>query len=136
MAIHKINKINQSQFSQTTHSKWLFSKHQITTIRKQTMKNAQNNFMSKLTKLRSSVKEEKTEKNGNNSLLKTQINFITIEESIALLTAYEKQLWQLCDHLQLPLSVKLTAITYFKRFYLYNSLLQGDVEINLCLTFK
>eukprot|EP01083_Nonionella_stella_P144380 450703_1 len=58
---------------------------------------------------------------------------LTMEEEATLRAGYEKQIWDICRHLELPTSVKATATAFFKRFYLYNSVMDRDPELMLCM---
>ena len=68
-------------------------------------------------------------KKGNNDFLRKQKierNFLTYEEEKTLLIHYEYLLKQFCGKFQPPItmpSVVGTSITYFKRFYLRNSVM-------------
>ncbi|MES1918109.1 hypothetical protein MHBO_000127 [Bonamia ostreae] len=94
-----------------TQTNWILEKIDLAKLRERKQKE-------KLEKVLDKTKEEK-------------VIFPTVKEISILLKAYEEQLWALCEHLNLPLIVKLNAITYFKRFYLRNSAIGTDIEMNL-----
>ena len=54
-----------------------------------------------------------------------QANFLSSDEEIKFLHYYESRLWDFCRHFRPPLppNVSGTALMYFKRFYLNNSVM-------------
>ncbi|KAI6246210.1 Cyclin CCL1 [Erysiphe necator] len=52
-----------------------------------------------------------------------EVEYLTVEEELKLLSFYCRQTLQLGDHLNLPSDVKATAIQFLKRFYVTNSLM-------------
>lgn len=67
------------------------------------------------------------------SCVSTSPKPLTLEQETALRYGYEKQIWEICGVLHLPTSVKATATTFFKRFYLYNSVMDQDPELMLLM---
>ena len=55
----------------------------------------------------------------------SQGHFLTPEEEFKFLQYYETRLWDFCRHFRPPLppNVSATALMYFKRFYLNNSVM-------------
>ena len=55
----------------------------------------------------------------------SQGQFLTPDEEFKFLQYYETRLWDFCRHFRPPLppNVSATALMYFKRFYLNNSVM-------------
>lgn len=60
---------------------------------------------------------------ANSAVPDGEVDCLTVEEELKLVTFYCRQTIQLGDHLNLPTEVKATAIQYMKRFYITNSLM-------------
>ncbi|KAG9234437.1 cyclin-like protein [Amylocarpus encephaloides] len=63
---------------------------------------------------------------GVSAMPEREIDCLTVEEELRLVTFYCRQTLQLGDHLLFPTQVKTTAVQYIKRFYITNSLMTYD----------
>ncbi|KAA1468184.1 cyclin-like protein [Dentipellis sp. KUC8613] len=63
----------------------------------------------------------------------SDIQFLTYEEEILLVKLYVTKITQLCGHFRFPEEVEATAISYLKRFYLKNTVMDWHPK-NVMLT--
>lgn len=59
-------------------------------------------------------------------ILKVKASPLTMEEELKLINFYSKKVQVIAQHLNLPTEVVATSITFFRRFYLENSVLEYD----------
>lgn len=68
------------------------------------------------------------------SILKLKAVPVTMEEELKLVNIYAKKLQGIAQHLNLPTEVVGTSITFFRRFYLENSVLQIHPKLMVLTT--
>ena len=51
------------------------------------------------------------------------VTFLTPDEEVLLVKLYLTKITQLCNHFKLPEEVEATAVSYLKRFYLRNTVM-------------
>jgi len=114
------------QTSQYRH--WLFTKEELDEIReeinKETIKTITENIQ----------KEWEYQKQINNNIEPLKpINFLTANDQKKLALFYEEKIFHCCKVLKFSENVLATSIVYFKRFYLYCSMMQYAPK-NIVLT--
>lgn len=58
---------------------------------------------------------------GTSTPTPTQIQYLTVQDELSLVTYYLSGISQICRGLKYPEMVEATAVTYLKRFYLRNT---------------
>jgi cyclin H len=53
----------------------------------------------------------------------SNVQFLTPDEELLLVKLYLGKITQLCGHFQFPEEVEATAVSYLKRFYLKNTVM-------------
>ncbi|ORX82010.1 cyclin-like protein [Anaeromyces robustus] len=114
------------QTSQYRH--WLFTKEELNEIREEVNKES-------IEKVGENIKKEwEYQKQINNNIPPLKpINFLTVNDQKLLALFYETKISDYCKFFKFSRNVLATSIVYFKRFYLYCSMMQYAPK-NIVLT--
>ncbi|EGV65404.1 hypothetical protein PSN45_002429 [Yamadazyma tenuis] len=107
---------------------WSFTKDELETIRKSSNEKGKTYANAKFDKVYERIKAEQTDifsKYGGAELSKNVlVDLITLQEERKYLNFYSKNIIQAANFFQMPTQVKASAMAFFKRFYLFNSVMQ------------
>eukprot|EP00833_Pecoramyces_ruminatium_P002850 jgi/Orpsp1_1/1176882/evm.model.c7180000059382.1 len=114
------------QTSQYRH--WLFTKEELDEIREEVNKEV-------IVEISENMKKDwEYQKQINNNIKPLKpVNFITVEDQKKLALFYESKIYDYCKILKFNDNVLVSSIVYFKRFYLYCSMMQYAPK-NILLT--
>ncbi|KAK9701388.1 hypothetical protein K7432_011739 [Basidiobolus ranarum] len=94
---------------------WRFSEKQLQEIRQQSNQASIERVKTNL--------EEAKQLGDNPQTNSEQTNYLNVNDELALVGFYETKVRDFCKAFQFPNKVKATAITYMKRFFLYNTVM-------------
>ena len=63
----------------------------------------------------------------------SQVSFLNADEEYLLVKLYVSKVPQLCDHFRFPEEVEATAMTFLKRFYLKNTVMDWHPKNVMCV---
>ncbi|TVY87815.1 Cyclin [Lachnellula willkommii] len=119
----------------TQYRLWSFTPASLLELRTTTNRNAANRVRDAVRR----VREARAASSGNTSeadggnesravsaVPEGEVDCLSVEEELKLVTHFCRQTLQLGDHLQVPTDVKATAVQYIKRFYITNSCMTYD----------
>ncbi|TVY35468.1 Cyclin [Lachnellula subtilissima] len=119
----------------TQYRIWSFTPTSLFELRTTTNRNAANRVRDAVRRVRearaAASSGNTSEADGGNSRAVSaapegEVDCLTVEEELKLVTHFCRQTLQLGDHLQVPTDVKATAVQYIKRFYITNSCMTYD----------
>ncbi|ORY00404.1 cyclin-like protein [Basidiobolus meristosporus CBS 931.73] len=93
---------------------WRFSEKQLQEIR-------QISNQASIERVKTNLEEAK--QLGDSQQSNGQTNYLNVQDEMALVGFYETKVRDFCKAFQFPNKVKATAITYMKRFFLYNTVM-------------
>lgn len=106
---------------------WSFTEDSLLEIRRQANENGRAHAIEKFTASYHKLESENREvfETHQNDLSKDSLlDLISLEEEIKYLNFYSKNIIQAANFFRMPTQVRATAISFFKKFYLYNSVMQ------------
>lgn len=65
----------------------------------------------------------------------SQVSFLNADEECVLVKLYVGKVSQLCGHFRFPEEVEATAMTYLKRFYLKNTVMDWHPKNVMCASY-
>lgn len=111
----------------TQYRLWSFTREELQKIRQTTNQNGQKLALEKFQHTLNEIKQQKPEVfNKHEAELNKESLFevITLEEELKYLNFYSKNIIQAANFFKMPTQVKATAISFFKKFYLLNSVME------------
>lgn len=109
---------------------WSYTASQLGELRHQTNHNGQVEATHKFDQVYDTIKQQEANKAifdqyGDGELKKESLlNVVELEEEMKYLNFYSKNIIQAANFFKMPTQVKATAVSFFKKFYLVNSVLQ------------
>ncbi|KAG0669131.1 TFIIH complex kinase subunit ccl1 [Maudiozyma exigua] len=103
---------------------WSFTENNLRERRKQTNDRAVSMINQQLGKFMEENKSTLTEEETNT--LNVKASPLSMEEELQLINFYSKKVQVIAQHLNLPTEVIATSITFFRRFFLDNSVMEYD----------
>ncbi|OBA22952.1 cyclin-like protein [Metschnikowia bicuspidata var. bicuspidata NRRL YB-4993] len=105
---------------------WSFTSEELYLIKKQTNEKGRATALQLFESSRSSLEAEKPEVFAahGDKLTSEILELISFDEEQKYLHYFGQQIVQICAHFKMPTQVKATAISFFRRFYLVNSVME------------
>ncbi|KAG6832471.1 hypothetical protein H0H92_001517 [Tricholoma furcatifolium] len=107
--------------SSTQYKNWRFSPEHLTELRVSLNRAA-------VDAIRNTLENEKP---GSSSV----VSFLAADEELLLVKLYLTKITQLCGHFRFPEEVEATAISYLKRFYLKNTVMDWHPKNVMCVIY-
>lgn len=105
---------------------WSYTDQELEELKMQTNEKGRQAALKKFEEARSTLEREKPEvfATHGNELTSEIAGLVSFEEEQKYLHFFSQQIIQICGHFNMPTQVKATAIAFFKRFYLVNSVME------------
>lgn len=105
---------------------WSYTEQELEELKMQTNENGRIAALKKFDEAAALLKQEKPEVfAAHGSELSADIaGTITYEEEQKYLFYFSQQIIQICSHFNMPTQVRATAVSFFKRFYVVNSVME------------
>lgn len=104
---------------------WLYTETELDELKAQANENGRQSALKKFAEARETLQQEKPDVFAAHEaeLLPEIAVLISLEEEQKYLHYFSQQIIQICSHFNMPTQVRATAISFFKRFYLVNSVM-------------
>ncbi|SGZ54325.1 CIC11C00000000582 [Sungouiella intermedia] len=105
---------------------WSYTEHELEELKMQTNEKGRLVALEKFQSARSALETEKPEVFAvHGAELTAEIaGLVSFDEEQKYLYYFSQQIIQICSHFNMPTQVKATAMAFFKRFYLVNSVME------------
>lgn len=104
---------------------WLYTETELDELKAQANENGRQSALKKFAEVRNALQQEKPDVFAAHEaeLLPEIAVLVSLEEEQKYLHYFSQQIIQICSHFKMPTQVLATAISFFKRFYLVNSVM-------------